>query len=459
MADDGEHSLFSASGADGWSVCWGKPAMEEGRKASTNYADEGTAAHDLAARVLGDRIKGGDDTAAAHLGEKITVKRDGGSRTFTVSAEMAEHVDDYVDRCMLLSDGALARGVEQRVSYHTHLGVQASLAFGTTDFWALMPDGRLIIVDLKYGAGVTVYADGFQGRLYAAGSMWELDYLGDVTRVNIAIIQPRKEWFDEIELDAEVLVAEVAQLRAAVPHVLEAISLAREWREAGASDLEVGAKLGELNYLKSSDKACRFCDAKAVCPVKIGDVTEAFAGRRSTAADFEDLTANTVTVDGREQVAEYGANFLAFAASRLAAIDEWTKAVRAEIDRRVLIKGEKIDGFKVVAGKRGARKWTDETDVLMHIQAKVPKEHHPLLFKQDLKTPTQLEKALKNNPDTWQGLQAFITQDEGKPSVVPETDTRAAIQHKALAHDFEDLTQQPAADGRAAVRTEQHPFR
>lgn len=454
MADDGEHSLFSASGADGWSVCWGKPALEEGRKASTSYADEGTAAHDLAARVLRNRIDGGSDTAAAHLGEKITVKRDGGSRTFTVSAEMAEHVDDYVDRCMLLSDGALARGVEQRVSYHTHLGVQASLAFGTTDFWALMPDGRLIIVDLKYGAGVTVYADGYQGRLYAAGSMWELDYLGDVTRVNIAIIQPRKEWFDEIELDAEVLVAEVAQLREAVPHVLEAIRMAREWRAAGASDLEVGAKLGELNYLKSSDKACRFCDAKAVCPVKIGDATEAFAGKRSTADDFEDLT-----VDGREQVAEYGANYLTMAFERLEAVEQWSKAVRAEIDRRVLIKGESFPGVKVVAGKRGARKWTDETDVLLHVKAKVPNEHHPLLFKQDLKTPTQLEKALKNNPDTWQALQAFITQDEGKPAVVPESDTRAAVQHKALAHEFEDLTQQPAADGRAVVRTDPHPFR
>lgn len=454
MADDGEHSLFSASGADGWSVCWGKVAMEEGRKATTAYADEGTAAHELAATVLRSRIEGGNDTARAHFGEKITVKRDGGQRVFTVSDEMCEHVDDYVDRCMLLSQGAVARGVEQRVRYHEVLGVTPSLAFGTTDFWALMPDGRLLVIDLKYGAGVTVYADGYQGRLYCEGSIWELDYLGDIHRVTITIIQPRKDWVDEIEMDAAVLRAEVLELRKAVPHVLEAIRLAREWREEGASDLEVAQRLDELNYLKTSDKGCRFCDAKAVCPQLLADATEAFAGKRSTAADFEDLT-----VDGREEVADYGANFLTMAFERLGQVEVWMKAVRAEIDRRVLIKGEKFPGVKVVHGKRGSRRWTDDTDVQVHIATKVPQDHHARMFARKLMTPTQLEKALKNNPETWAGLQPFITQDEGKPSVVHESDARGAISHKSVAEDFEDLTEQPAAGRGATAGHAPHPFR
>lgn len=455
MADDGEHSLFSASGADGWSVCWGKVAMEEGRKATTTYADEGTAAHDLAARVLQNRIDGGDDTARAHFGEKITVKRDGGQRVFTVSTEMAEHVDDYVDRCIMLSEGAVARGVEQRVHYHEVLGVMPSLAFGTTDFWALMPDGRLLSIDLKYGAGVTVMADGYQGRLYCAGGIWELDYLGvDIHQVTIAIIQPRKEHFDEIEMSAAELRADVLKLREAVPHVLEAITLARGLRAEGASDLEVGRRLEELSYLKTSDKGCRFCDAKAVCPRMLGDASEAFAGKRSTAADFEDLT-----VDGKAEVADYGANYLTMAFERLGLVEQWVKAVRAEIERRVLIKGESFPGVKVVHGRRGSRRWVDETDALIHVKTKVPAAHRDLFFKAVMLTPTQLEKALKNNPETWTALQPLITQDEGKPSVAPASDDRPAVSHRSLAEEFEDLTEQPAAGRGGTAGHVTHPFR
>lgn len=471
MAEDA-HSLFSASGADGWSVCTGKPAMEEGRKTSSSFADEGTAAHTLASRVMADRIDGGTATARDFLGEKIHVKaRDGGKgRTFTVSAEMAEHVDDYVDRFFLYASATYAElFCEQRVHYHTYLGVAEELAFGTGDGIALLFDqpelewegqtypagDELQLHDLKYGAGVQVDADTLQLKLYGAGALYEYGHLANVTRVRLVIHQPRKDHLDELVLTTAELLAVIAKLKPAVPKVWAAFAQAKILRLAGKSDLEVGHELHASGYLKPSDKGCRFCDAKAVCPAVIAEVGEAVSGKRISPEEFEDLT-----VDGAEEAREYGGNYLAAAYLRLDLIDGWMKAVRAEIDRRVLIKGERFDVCKVVPGKRGARQYADQGEAEAVVR-RLPEPVRKLLYKQTLLTPTQAEKALKNCPDAWTKLQPLIVQSEGKPAVVPLSDRRAAMSHKALVHDFEDLTaeEQPAPRLGAPAGRDRHPFR
>lgn len=48
-----QHAKYSASGSEGWLNCAGKIAMEMGRPdESSPYADEGSAAHFLAAECL-----------------------------------------------------------------------------------------------------------------------------------------------------------------------------------------------------------------------------------------------------------------------------------------------------------------------------------------------------------------------------------------------------------------------
>jgi len=48
-----QHHRYSASGAEGWMNCPGKIAMEQGKEDSYSpYADEGSAAHFLAAECL-----------------------------------------------------------------------------------------------------------------------------------------------------------------------------------------------------------------------------------------------------------------------------------------------------------------------------------------------------------------------------------------------------------------------
>lgn len=450
---DTEHSLFSASGSSGWMVCHGKIAMEQGRRTSSVFADEGTAAHTLATWVMQARIDGAKTgkrvVASNYLGQTIKV----GEREFEVTDEMAEAVDAYVDAFMIWSNhpGAV-RMVEQKVSYHSYLQVDEGLAFGTSDGVALVygapelewmgtvyPTGdELQIHDFKYGRGVRVAAEeNSQMRLYALGCLQEYGFLGDFKRVRMVIHQPRIDHLDEEVLTVAELEAWAKQLPAIAQKV-----------QAATADFKVNAGFANggdsaATWLHPSEKACRFCDAKAICPALLAEVGEIVGDRRpASPEEFDDLT-----IDGKEAIADYGSNFLAVAFSKSDLVEAWLHAVRSEVDRRVL-RGEQIpdpDGgfLKVVEGRKGNRSWTDKAAVEKLAGKKVQKLA--------LMSPTEAEKALaKSDPETWVKLQPLIERKPGPPSVARASDKRAPITVQATADDFDDLT----AEG-----GDQHPFR
>lgn len=483
MGDASEHSLFSASGAEGWSSCHGKPAMEEGRGRSTSYADEGTAAHELASRVIKARLQGRNITCRNHLGVRIEVKNFDAqakktvTRTFTVDEAMADYVDEYVDRFFLMSEAAsVERFCEQKVRYHEYLGVPPALAWGTADGVAILfdqpalewedpsdpdvvtffpPGDELQGHDLKYGAGVTVFARTLQMFLYAAGTLYEWGHVANITRVRLVIHQPRKDRLDEIVVTVEELLDTVAKLRPAVPRVLEAMELARELRAAGLTDLEVSEDLHRKGYLKPSEKACQFCDGRAVCAALIAMASEGFSGKAATPDDFEDLT-----VDTKADVREYGNNYLANAHALLPLVKLWVEGVNSELMRRHLA-GDGVPGVKVVKGKAGNRAYKDKGEVELFVR-ELPPPLKALMYSQTIKSPAQAEKALKTSPSTWAALQAHIHRPEGKLSIVPASDPRPAHTNKATANDFEDLTEaedEPAAFRGAVAGSERHPFR
>lgn len=456
MSEDAEHSLFSASGAPGWIPCNGKPALERGRKTSSSFADEGTAAHTLASWVMEDRIEGGTKTAADFLGQRIHVKNN--PKPFTVGQEMADAVDLYVDRFMAMTQGRnTVRMCEQRVHYHEHLGVDKRLAWGTSDGVAIVSGARdeLQVHDYKHGKGVLVDAeDNDQLRLYALGALWQFEALGDIERVRVCIHQPRKEWFSEEVLDVRELRAWAAIPRAAAPKVLAAWVMAEKFRDdnPAAGPEALAEELHAKGFLKVSDKGCRFCDAKAICPALRDTVGETLTGR-AVASDFDDLT-----VDTPEDVKDYGGNYLANALAAAPMVEQWLAAIRAEADRRILVQGHTIPGFKVVEGRQGPRKWIDAAEVELHVKTNVPPAIRPLFYKQSLDSPTQMENKLKASPQTWAAIQDLITRTDGKKAVVPVSDSRPASTGKAVIDDFEDMTEQPEPAGVSSGRA-QHPFR
>jgi hypothetical protein len=123
-------------------------------------------------------------------------------------------------------------------------------------------------------------------------------------------------------------------------------------------------------------------------------------------------------------------------------VELWLKAVRAEGERRMFA-GQVVPGFKLVQGKRGARRWSDAEAAEQQLKAMRLKVEE--MFDLSLISPTAAERLTKAKdgekpaigPRQWAKLQTLIVQPDGKPSVVPVTDARKALAIAPPADDFE----------------------
>jgi hypothetical protein len=388
------HAKLSPSGAHRWMACPGSVGLEAAfPDQSSSYAAEGTLAHTLASEYL--------DGTGQHPFKRVGEQHDVDGFTFTVTQSMADHVDDY---CRLVIDYG-ERGlllVEQRVPIG-HLTGEKD-ATGTSDAIVVDTANRvLFVIDLKYGMGVRVDAgDNPQLMLYALGALEQCDQLGEFEQVCMVIHQPRLNHVSEHWL-------EVAELR----------EFAEDVRLAA---IEIGDH--EVPRLEPGEKQCRFCKAKAVCPALRAEVTEVVSGS-ATLDEF--LTPDTTTGD----------NYLSVAMSKVELVEHWCKAVRAEVERRLLA-GQSVDGYKLVEGKRGNRKWNSETEVEALFKSFRLRQDE--MYDYSLISPTKAEKLLKDTPKRWEKAEALISRAEGKPSVAPATDKRPALAVQSVADDFRDLT-------------------
>lgn len=351
---------------------------------SSKFADEGTDAHELAALCLLD-----GSSPFAHLGRTMGLGH-------VVDQDMALAVGDYVDYVRGVAEftkGELL--VEQRLPIDTITGEEG--AHGTSDA-VILAASELIVIDLKYGRGVPVDAEeNEQLQIYGLAALREFSLVQDFATVRMVIHQPRlgavSEW-----------VQTVAEMDDFADQVIEAANFTRF----------------DDPVLNPSEKACRFCRAKATCPALAAEVLD----------QFENVQAGPGTP----------VDTLAEAMSKADLIEGWVKAIRAEVESR-LIAGAPVPGFKLVQGKKGARKWADEKQAEEVLKAMRVK--HDQMYDYSVISPTSAEKLAKAEvigPRQWPKLQALITQSEGRPSVAPDSDKRPALVMSAVADDFEDVT-------------------
>lgn len=410
-----QHATLSASGAPGWMRCHGKLAMEKPfPNTSSAYADEGTAAHEVAQMCLEQ-----NQDASAFAGRVITVTRGEGAqkteRKFTVNEEMVENVQKYVDIVRGLGGELM---VEQRVDFSRWIGVDDS--FGTSDAVIVWPEQREIaVVDLKYGRGVAVSAyENEQAQLYACGTLDLLSLAYDVEddwQVRLMIVQPRIGNTSEWPLTVGQLKDFAARASVAARHAIHQYDGKAEPK------------------LTPGEKQCRFCRAKATCPALAAEVRDVVTAD-ATADDFDDLT-----VADDEAIAAQPDDQLAAAMSKIDLVEQWCKAVRAETERRLLA-GAEVPGFKLVQGRRGARAWANKDEAEAALKAMRLKAEQ--MYDMSLVSPTTAEKLAKAGaigPRQWAKVQELIVQPEGKASVAPAEDKRPALTLSASADDFDNL--------------------
>ena len=422
MADHA--TTFTASGFERLMLCPGSAVLTRNApRRSSEYSAEGTLIHSASAAVLQ-----GQQWPAP--GSRHEVE----GFAFVWDAEMQECGQGYVDYVLGL-DGDFVE-VEQRVRFGPSIGVDnPDDGFGTAD--AIVGKGdELIVIDLKCGRGVevtagyaeadnpaeVVYWPNPQLALYAAGALADRQGLvGDYRSVRLVIVQPRLRGPSEFVMPVEALALWAGgPARDTVDRVVDAI---------------IADDLGP--FLNPTEKGCKFCAAKATCPALRGEVAATVT--TMSAATPEDFAAIDLCspADQADIAGGDPAAWLAACLSKVDLIEDWCKAVRAEAERR-LVAGEGVPGYKLVAGKRGARQWADATaaeDALKGYRLKVDE-----MYDLKLISPTSAEKLFKAGdigPRQWPKLQQLITQGEGKPHVAPASDPRPAITVAATANDFD----------------------
>lgn len=242
--EEGQHALLSPSSAERWLSCPASIRMsrEVPTPPSSVYADEGTACHALAeiearhALLLPEQ---GPDAYQADLAswrQEWTAYADSES-------DMRTHALAYVAllRDLLAEENGSQLLLEQRLQ----TGVPSS--WGTSDA-VIVSSTRVIVVDLKYGVGIQVYAAGNpQLRLYAIGALETFgDMLGVVDKVRYVVFQPRIAHVDSEEITATEL---------------------RAWRDSLIPVAEQA--LGPDAPFGPSEEACRWCPASGQCKAQL----------------------------------------------------------------------------------------------------------------------------------------------------------------------------------------------
>lgn len=386
------HSKLPPSGAFRWTECTASVKFIEENASvlppdTSIYADEGTRAH----AVLTARLK----------------------HTLGQVAESPE-MDAIINNLVKFIEGLMRPGdtllVDRRIPlfYLPEDG-------GTLDV-AIIGNGRIVILDLKYGVGVSVYAEkNKQTAIYAESQIRELELIeafGDDTPLRLIIYQPRDRSNSDVVRDWRLTRRELA---------------------AFCADIESKAKvvLSGMNLEFKPGEACKFCRATGICKayaarglVALSDepVDVVISSRRT----LTQLTSpEALTREQRQKVLASKSTLIA-----------WLEAVENQ-EGADLLSGGKPDKFKLVEGKSN-RVWSDPKGAATLLAGHLTHDQIFPPVTPELISPAQAEKLLKAthheiSESEKTTFTACWSKPEGKPTLVGIHDPRPALVFDKLA--------------------------
>lgn len=357
------HAKLSPSGADRWLIhCTPSASLEtQFTNSAGEAAEEGTAAHALCEHKLKKALK----------------RRSRRPHSDFDSDEMEDCADGYVafvlEQMQEIPHAMVC--IEQRLDLQEFVPE----AFGTADC-LIVGDGRLHVIDFKYGLGVLVDAErNPQMMLYALGAMAMFGSLYDVAEVKISIYQPRRENVSTWSITADELMA---------------------WAEETVKPRAQMAFKGEGEF--AAGAWCQFCRASPRCRAR---------AEAQLSVAQEEFRLPPVLTD--EEIAGL--------LPLLPEMVKWANAVSAYALETAVNHGKKWQGYKLVAG-RSVRKYADEEKVVEAAKAAGFKD----IFEHKLIPLTSMEKLMGKSTFN-EVLGGLIIKPQGKPTLVPESDKRPAI--------------------------------
>ena len=373
-----KHATLSASSSHRWLKCSPSALLErEFPETTSNAAEEGTAAHAMAEHKLN-----------FHLHHKSVFRP-----SIYDNEEMEGYTDDYVGFVMDQVEKAKELCADPLVLLEERLDFSKYVpdGFGTGDC-VIIADDTLQIIDLKYGLGVLVDAEeNPQMMLYALGALATYGNLYDIKEVSMTIFQPRRE-------NVSTWTIQVEQLY--------------QWAEKIVVPTAQLAIQGKGKFQSGSH--CTFCKAKVQCRAR------AEANLKIAELEFQ----KPILLEDSE---------IEEVLSVITDLTKWASEVQAYALDMAVNRGKEWNGYKLVAG-RSVRKYIDDEQVA---KAAIDNGYEDI-HKQSLIGLTEMTKLMgKKKFDEILG--DFIIKPKGKPSLVPVSDKRTAIQVNNVKNEFNEI--------------------
>lgn len=385
-----KHALLSPSSAERWLAC--TPSARLGAKypdTAGEAAREGTIAHALGEALI--RYEAEIISEETYL-EEISEIEQSEYYNADMQAYMEEYKDFVIETFQLAK--MLTPDAELIIEDKLDLTKWVKNGFGTADA-QIIADDTLNIIDLKYGRGVRVGAEGNkQMMLYAIGAVEKAKIFYDINEVTMTIYQPRLNNISNYRLSVDEL------YRFAEEELKPKAAQAYE----GKGDFAVGDH-------------CRFCKAKPRC--------RAYADEQKKIAQYDFKNAEELSDD---EIAEI--------LTKADDVASWLKDVQSYALTVAVNEGKKFKGFKVVQGQ-SRRRYVNEDDVVSRLLANGFEE--ALLFEKKLLGITAMEKTITKKQFNAL-LGDLVEKPEGKPTLVVETDRRKEWDRTQTAQDdFKDI--------------------
>lgn len=366
-----EHALLSPSSSSRWLNCTPSARLaENAENKSSVYAEEGTLFHEICEYCLAQWNAGVWEPDP--FGEELPELKDDHLMHPLFKQEMFKHARNYCDFVMNesynleKSDGACKMLLEEKVDISEY----APECFGSVDCQLVGRD-TLIVIDLKYGEGVKVYAErNTQMMLYALGAIKGKPY---IKTIRLVIAQVRLNHFDVWEISANDLL---------------------QWADKVLKPTAKKAFAGKGEQ-KMGDW-CGFCPVKAQCRKQYEAVVNDF-----DRYEYPELLTEDEICDLMEKIDKYKG---------------WLESVNKFVYDEAL-RGRKWKGYKLVAG-RSSRVITDEEAVRQDLLTKKYLEDE--IFNIKLKGIGDLEKLVgKKQFSTLYGQ--YVKSKPGNPKLVPDS--------------------------------------